>query len=80
MTTNKPNPTYEQQFNELLEKERTIMKKMNTAIRAGANIMIINQFEFMLQECKLQQQEVRMLQQSNADNGKTDFGNFISIG
>lgn len=78
--SNKPAQSLDQRFNELLEHERTLIKKMNTAIRAGANPTIISQFEFMLQECKFQQQELRTLQQNEQANGKTDFGNFISIG
>jgi hypothetical protein len=78
--TTKPTASLEQRFNELLEQERSIIKKMNTAIRAGANPTIIGQFEFMLEECKFQQQEVRALQQNAAQEGKTDFGNFLSIG
>lgn len=78
--SNKPAQSLDQRFNELLEHERALIKKMNTAIRAGANPMIISQFEFMLQECKFQQQELRVLQQNEQANGKTDFGNFLSIG
>jgi hypothetical protein len=78
--TTKPDASLEHRFNEALERERTIIKKMNTALRAGANPTIIGQFEFMLEECKIQQQEIRMLQQAAAQEGKTDFGNFLSIG
>lgn len=68
----------DQRLNELIEHERTILKKMNTAIRAGANPMVISQFEFMLQECRFQQQEIRMIE--NSKDGKNDFDSFISIG
>jgi hypothetical protein len=78
--TNKQSTSFDQQFNDLLERERAIIKKMNTAIRAGANETIIGQFEYMLQECKIQQQEIRILQQNAQSNGKTDFDNFLSIG
>lgn len=78
--SNKPAQSLDQKFNELLEYERSLIKKMNTAIRAGANPTIIGQFEFMLQECKFQQQELRAMQQNEQSNGKTDFGNFLSIG
>lgn len=70
-------PTPDQRLNELLEQERTIIKKMNTAIRAGANPMVLSQFEFMLTECRIQQQELRMIQSSSGDS---DFDNFLSIG
>lgn len=70
--------TIEQRLNELLEQERTIIKKMNTAIRAGANSVVIGQFEFMLQECRFAQQELRIVQRNN--DGKSDFDDFLSIG
>jgi hypothetical protein len=69
--------TPEQRLNELIEQERVIIKKMNTAIRAGANPMVLSQFEFMLQECKFKQQELRIIQSSS---GNSDFDNFLSIG
>jgi hydroxyacyl-ACP dehydratase HTD2-like protein with hotdog domain len=69
--------TPEQRLNELIEQERVIIKKMNTAIRAGANPMVLSQFEFMLQECKFNQQELRIIQSSS---GNSDFDNFLSIG
>ena len=70
-------PTPDQRLNELFEQERVIIKKMNTAIRAGANPMVLSQFEFMLEECRFKQQELRMTQGSNGDS---DFDNFLSIG
>lgn len=72
------NSSHEQRINELIEQERNILKKMNTAIRAGANSTIIGQFEFMLQECRIAQQEIRMIQREG--NGNSDFDNFLSIG
>ena len=70
-------PSPDQRLNELLEEERTIIKKMNTAIRAGANPTILAQFDFMLQECRFKQQELRIIQSSG---GNSDFDNFLSIG
>lgn len=70
-------PTPDQRLNELFEQERVIIKKMNTAIRAGANPMVLSQFESMLTECRIQQQELRMIQSSSGDS---DFDNFLSIG
>ena len=70
-------PTPDQRLNELFEQERVIIKKMNTAIRAGANPMVLSQFEFMLEECRFKQQELRMTQSSSGDS---DFDNFLSIG
>ena len=71
------NSSIDQRLNELQEQERTIMKKMNTAIRAGANSMIMSQFEFMLQECRFAQQELKILKGSSGDS---EFDNFMSIG
>lgn len=67
----------DQRLNELQEQERTIMKKMNVAIRAGANSMILSQFDFMLMECRLAQQELKILKGSSGDS---EFDNFLSIG
>jgi hypothetical protein len=68
----------DQKFNELLEREREIIKKMNVALRANANPQIISQFDFMLQEVRIQQQELRIIQKS--DNKDSDFDNYLSIG
>jgi hypothetical protein len=70
---------YNQQLNVLLEREREIMKKMNLAIRAGANTQILGHFDFLLEECKIQQQELRLLQK-NQDKDHKDFDDFLSIG
>jgi hypothetical protein len=72
------NNSAEQRLNELIEHERALLKKMNTALRAGANPTIIGQFEFMLQECRFAQQEIRIVQKSS--DGKSDFDSFLSIG
>jgi hypothetical protein len=70
------NETPEQQLQKLMEQEREIIKKMNVALRAGANPTIISQFDFMLQECRFAQQELRVKQKSGGD----DFGDYLSIG
>jgi hypothetical protein len=75
MTDNKPN--IDHRLNELQEQERNLLKKMNTAIRAGANSTILGQFEFMLQECRFAQQELKILKGSSGDS---EFDNFLSIG
>jgi hypothetical protein len=74
--TDKDN-SIDQRLNALQEQERAIMKKMNVAIRAGANPTILSQFEFMLQECVFAQQELKMLKGSSGDS---EFDNFLSIG
>jgi len=61
----------------LIEREREILKKMNVAQRAGASEQIMGQLNYMLEECRFTQQDLRQLQ---AGKGKDDFDNFISIG
>ena len=61
----------------LIEREREILKKMNVAQRAGAGEQIMGQLNYMLEECRFTQQDLRQLQ---AGKGKDDFDNFISIG
>jgi len=67
----------EQRLNELLERERAIIKKMNLALRAGANPQVIGQFDFMLQEVRFAQQDLRQTQKANKGDG---FDDFLSIG
>lgn len=69
---------YQAKLGELLEKEKTLIKKMNVALRAGANTAIIGQFQFMLEEIRIAQFELRSLQA----NGKADdgFDGYLSIG
>jgi hypothetical protein len=69
--------TTEQRLNELLERERTIIKKMNVALRAGANPQVIGHFDFMLQEVRFAQQDLRQLQKSDKSDG---FDDYLSIG
>ncbi len=67
------------QLNDLIEREREILKKLNIARRAGASEGIIGQMNYMLEECKFAQQDIRAKQA--AGSGKdNDFGSFISIG
>lgn len=72
-------PDLNKQLNELIEREREILKKLNVARRAGASEGIIGQMTYMLDECKFAQQDIRAKQ--IAGSGKdNDFGSFISIG
>lgn len=68
----------EQQLQTLMNHEREIIKKMNVALRAGANSVILGQFDHMLTECRLAQQEIRIKQKSDGQDG--DFDNYLSIG
>ena len=69
--------TTEQRLNELLERERAIIKKMNVALRANANPQVIGHFEFMLQEVRFAQQDLRQLQKADKSDG---FDDYLSIG
>ena len=72
-------PDLNKQLNDLIEREREILKKLNVARRAGASEGIIGQMNYMLEECNLAQQDIRAKQA--AGSGKdNDFGSFISIG
>jgi hypothetical protein len=72
-------PDLNKQLNDLIEREREILKKMNVARRAGASEGVIGQMMFMLDEVKFAQQDIRALQASGS-NKDNDFGSFISIG
>mgnify|MGYP006266816829 CR=1 FL=1 len=63
---------------ELLEKERALIKKMNVAIRAGANPVIIGQFQYMLEEIRMAQFELRAVSANNKSDDK--FDDYLSIG
>ena len=67
----------EQRLNELLEREREIIKKMNLALRAGANSQVIGQFDFMLQEVRFAQHDLRQIQKASKGDG---FDDYLSIG
>ena len=72
-------PDLNKQLNDLIEREREILKKMNVARRAGASEGIIGQMTYMLDEVKFAQMDIRAKQA--ASSGKdNDFGSFISIG
>ena len=72
-------PDLNKQVNDLIEREREILKKLNVARRAGASEGIIGQMMYMLDEVKFAQQDIRAKQA--ASSGKdNDFGSFISIG
>ena len=72
-------PDLNKQLNDLIEREREILKKLNVARRAGASEGIIGQMMYMLDEVKFAQQDIRAKQA--ASSGKdNDFGSFISIG
>ena len=72
-----PDSSNDQKLSDLLERERTIIKKMNVAIRAGANPQVLSHFEFMLDEVRFAQQDVRLIQTANKRDG---FDDYISIG
>lgn len=65
-------------LNALLEQEKTLIRKMNVAMRAGANQQILGQFQFMLEECRLAQFELRVI--SRANNPDDKFDDYLSIG
>lgn len=69
--------TPESKLNALIEREREILKKMNVATRAMASPQVIGQLDFLLQECRMQQAELRMLKNQNKDSS---FDDFLSIG
>lgn len=68
----------DQKLNELLEKEREIIKKMNLAMRVNSNPQILHHFDYLLQEVRFQQQEIRIKQKT--DSKDSDFDNYLSIG
>lgn len=69
---------YQAKLSALLEREKDLIRKMNTAIRAGANTTIMGQFQFMLEECRLAQLELTELQKTNKTDD--DFNDYLSIG
>jgi hypothetical protein len=72
-------PDLNKQLNDLIEREREILKKLSVAQRAGASEGIIGQMMFMLDEVKFAQQDIRAKQTSGSGKDN-DFGSFISIG
>lgn len=65
-------------LNALIEQEKSLLRKMNTAIRAGANQQILGQFNFMLEECRMAQFELRAINKANNSDDK--FDDYLSIG
>jgi hypothetical protein len=61
----------------LQEREREILRKMSIAIRAGASQQVIDQMNWMLEEVRIQQFELKEI---NKLNDGDDFNDFISIG
>lgn len=68
-----------QQLQALQEREREILKKISVASRAGVSEQVMGQLNFMLDECRFQQLDIK--QRASANNNKdSDFDNFLSIG
>jgi hypothetical protein len=70
--------TLDQKLHALIEREREILKKISTAYRAGASEGVMGQLDFMLEECRADQMEMRMLLKS--DKKDSGFDDFLSIG
>lgn len=70
---------YQAKLSELLEKEKALIRKMNTALRAGANSTIIGQFQFMIEECRIAQFEMHELNKANG-NSDDKFDDYLSVG
>lgn len=70
--------TPEQKLSALIEREREILKKLTIANRAMASEAVIGQMQYLLDECRLQQEELRVMQKAN--NSNQGFDDFLSIG
>jgi hypothetical protein len=70
--------TPEQKLSALIEREREILKKITIANRAMASETVIGQMQYLLDECRLQQEELRLMQKTN--NSNQGFDDFLSIG
>lgn len=68
----------DQRLNELIEYERTLITKLNQARRLNSSFQIIDHLEFLLNENRFAQQEIRFVQKS--DRKDSDFDNFLSVG
>lgn len=68
----------DQRLNALIEREREILKKMSVASRAMASPQVIGQMNFLLEECRMQQAEIRQLKSTN--NKDSSFDDYLSIG
>ena len=69
-----------QKLNTLIEREREILKKMNVARRAGASEGVLGQLNFMLDEVRFAQHDIRQIQQQNPGKDTSGLGDYISIG
>ena len=70
---------FAKRLNVLQEREREIMKKMNVAMRANANHALLEQMQFMLEENRAAQFELKIIEREKND-GKDGFNDFLSIG
>jgi hypothetical protein len=70
--------TLDQKLHSLIEREREILKKISVAYRAGASEGVMGQLDFMLEECRADQMETRMLLKT--DRKDSGFDDFLSIG
>jgi len=70
--------TPEQRLNALQEREREILKKLNVAHRAMASETVIAQLQFLLEDCRFQQFELRQLRKT--DEKESGFDDYLSIG
>jgi transcriptional regulator of NAD metabolism len=68
----------EQKLNELIEQERQIITKLNQARRLNSSYQIIDHLEYLLNENRFTQQEIRYVQKS--DRKDSDFDNYLSVG
>jgi hypothetical protein len=70
--------TLDQKLHALIEREREILKKISVAYRAGASSGVMGHLEFMLEECRADQMDTRLLLKS--DKKDSGFDDFLSIG
>lgn len=68
----------DQKLNGLIEREREILKKISVAHRAMASPQVMGQLQFILEECRIAQLEIRQLKA--ADNKNSGFDDYLSIG
>ena len=70
---------FAKRLNVLQDREREIIKKMNVAMRANANFALIEHMQFMLEEIRAEQFELKIHEREKND-GKDGFSDFLSIG
>jgi len=68
----------DQKLNSLIEKEREILKKISIASRAMASQQIMAQLNFLLEECRFEQVEIRQLKGGKGKD--STFDDYLSIG